>query len=46
VEDLAAGLPVLLDRLHAAGYRIEDVRVVRPDLEAVFLHLTGHELRE
>jgi ABC-2 type transport system ATP-binding protein len=46
VEDLASGLPGLLDRLHAAGYRIEDVRVVRPDLEAVFLHLTGHELRE
>lgn len=44
--DLGADLPVLLGRLRAAGYGIVDVRVVRPDLSAVFLHLTGRELRE
>jgi ABC-2 type transport system ATP-binding protein len=46
IDDLATGLAGLLERLHAAGYGVEDVRVVRPDLEAVFLHLTGRELRE
>jgi len=46
IDDLAVGLPALLGRLHAAGYGIDDVRVVRPDLHAVFLHLTGRELRE
>ena len=46
IEDLAVGLPALLGRLHDAGYGVDDVRVVRPDLQAVFLHLTGRELRE
>jgi len=46
VDDLAAGLPRFLGRLQSAGYGIDDVRVVRPDLQAVFLHLTGRELRE
>jgi ABC-2 type transport system ATP-binding protein len=46
VGDLAVELPALLARLHAAGYGVDDVRVARPDLHAVFLHLTGRELRE
>ena len=46
IEDLAVGLPTLLRRLHDAGYDVDDVRVDRPDLHAVFLHLTGRELRE
>jgi ABC-2 type transport system ATP-binding protein len=46
VADLGAGLPALLGRLHAAGYGVADVRIVHPDLNAVFLHLTGRELRE
>ena len=46
IDDLAAGLPDLLERLRAGGYGVEDLRVVRPGLEAVFLHLTGRELRE
>lgn len=44
--DLAGDLPVLLARVRDTGRRVEDVRVVRPDLESVFLHLTGRELRE
>ena len=44
--DLGVDLPVLLGRLRAAGHGVVDVRVVRPDLSAVFLHLTGRELRE
>jgi ABC-2 type transport system ATP-binding protein len=46
LADLAVELPALLARLHAAGHRVDDVRVVRGDLHAVFLQLTGHELRE
>jgi linearmycin/streptolysin S transport system ATP-binding protein len=46
IEDLAVGLPKLLGRLHDAGYGVDDVHVVRPDLHTVFLHLTGRELRE
>jgi hypothetical protein len=39
-------LGTLLGRLHDAGYCVDDVRVIRPDLQAVFLHLTGRDLRE
>jgi ABC-2 type transport system ATP-binding protein len=46
VGDVALELPALLARVHAAGFGVEDVRVARPDLQAVFLHLTGRELRE
>jgi ABC-2 type transport system ATP-binding protein len=46
VDDVAAELPALLARVAAAGARVEDVRVDRPSLQAVFLHLTGRELRE
>jgi len=46
VDDLVADLPRLLGRLQDAGYRADDVRIARPDLQAVFLHLTGRELRE
>ena len=46
IRDLAVGLSALLGRLHDAGYGVDDVQVIRPDLHAVFLHLTGRELRE
>ena len=46
IRDLAVDLSALLGRLHDAGYGVDDVQVVRPDLHAVFLHLTGRELRE
>jgi len=46
VGDLASDLPALLEQLRAAGYGVADVRVDRADLHAVFLHLTGRELRE
>lgn len=46
IDDLVADLPRLLGRLQDAGYRADDVRIARPDLHAVFLHLTGRELRE
>ncbi|MEO6028033.1 MAG: ABC transporter ATP-binding protein [Candidatus Binatia bacterium] len=46
VTSLGADLPALVGRLRDAGYGVVDVRVMRPDLSAVFLHLTGRELRE
>jgi ABC-2 type transport system ATP-binding protein len=46
VEDVAGGLARLLSALHAAGVVVLDVRVETPSLQAVFLHLTGRELRE
>jgi ABC-2 type transport system ATP-binding protein len=46
LSDVAVELPVLLDRLRVAGRSVEDVDVRGPSLQAVFIHLTGRELRE
>ena len=46
MTDVAAGLPPLLERLRAAGRTVDDVDVRGPSLQAVFIHLTGRELRE
>jgi ABC-2 type transport system ATP-binding protein len=37
---------VLLESASRAGLELEDVSLRRPNLESVFLHLTGRELRE
>ncbi|OGN94336.1 MAG: export ABC transporter ATP-binding protein [Chloroflexi bacterium RBG_13_50_21] len=39
-------LPFILHEAEEAGIEIESVEVREPDLEAVFLHLTGRELRD
>ena len=39
-------LPRLLELAEAAGVEVTSVEVVEPDLEAVFLHLTGKALRD
>jgi ABC-2 type transport system ATP-binding protein len=44
-SDGRAVLPALLDRAARAGVALRGVRVVEPDLETVFLHLTGSALR-
>ena len=46
LRDVGAELPALLTRIHAAGRTVEDVEVRGPSLQAVFIHLTGRELRE
>ena len=46
VEDLGDELPRLLARIAEAGARVEDIEIAAPNLQAVFLHLTGRELRE
>jgi hypothetical protein len=46
LKDVGMELPPLLDRLRQAGRSIEDLDVRGPSLQAVFIHLTGRELRE
>ncbi len=46
VREASAVLPGLLAAATTAGATITGVEVVEPDLEAVFLHLTGKALRE
>jgi ABC-2 type transport system ATP-binding protein len=46
MTDVAADLPPLLERIRLAGRAVEDVDVRGPSLQAVFIHLTGRELRE
>ena len=46
MRDVGGELPELLATIEAAGARVSDLHIETPGLEAVFLHLTGHELRE
>ena len=46
LDDVASDLPAVLEKLSSAGLGVLDMQVERPDLEAVFTHLTGRELRE
>ena len=46
VRDVAAELPELLGEVRGAGCRVLDVEVRSPSLHAVFIHLTGRDLRE
>lgn len=46
VSNVARELPVLLSAIGAQGREVEDVEVRGPSLQAVFIHLTGKELRE
>ncbi|QUC59945.1 ABC transporter ATP-binding protein [Streptomyces sp. A2-16] len=46
VKDARSLLPDLLDLAHEQGVGIRSVEIDEPDLEAVFLHLTGTALRE
>ncbi len=46
VEDVAAELPAMLGDVSDAGAVVTDIRIDTPTLQAVFLHLTGRELRE
>jgi ABC-2 type transport system ATP-binding protein len=46
VRDVAEELPGLLGSVREAGCRVLDVEVRSPSLHAVFIHLTGRDLRE
>lgn len=45
-DDANALLPRLLDSAQAAGARITEINLAEPNLEMVFLHLTGRALRD
>lgn len=45
-DDGGKQLPAILQQLAAGDVQIGSIDVARPDLEAVFLHLTGKALRE
>jgi ABC-2 type transport system ATP-binding protein len=45
-EDANEVLPRLFESAAAAGSRITEINVREPNLEMVFLHLTGRALRE
>jgi ABC-2 type transport system ATP-binding protein len=44
--DAGRVLPRLLEAVEGAGAHVRGVELVAPDLEAVFLHLTGRALRD
>jgi len=46
IADVATELPGLLAQVRAAGLAVRDLDVRTSSLQAVFLHLTGKELRE
>jgi ABC-2 type transport system ATP-binding protein len=46
VDDANAVLPAIFQAAETAGVRITSLNVVEPNLETVFLHLTGRALRE
>jgi len=46
VTELSTELPALIRRIGDAGTTIDDLRIESPSLQAVFIHLTGRELRE
>jgi ABC-2 type transport system ATP-binding protein len=46
VADANAVLPAIFQAAETAGVRITSLNVVEPNLETVFLHLTGRALRE
>lgn len=45
-EDVVKDLPVALASLESVQHRIHDFGIEAPNLHAVFIHLTGRELRE
>ena len=46
VDQARSALPDILARVTAAGISVRSVEVKEPDLEAVFLHITGKGLRD
>lgn len=46
LTNVAAEMPVLLQRVESSGLAVEDIEIRTPSLQNVFISLTGHELRE
>ncbi len=46
VADAGAALPVVVGRANTVGLHVRSIDIEQPNLEAVFLHLTGRGLRD
>lgn len=46
VADVETELPRILQEIHSIGASVLDIEMQKPNLNHVFLHLTGRELRE
>ena len=46
VADAGAALPAVVGRANTAGLHVRSIDIEQPNLEAVFLHLTGRGLRD
>jgi ABC-2 type transport system ATP-binding protein len=46
LDDVSVHLPRLIDEIRHDGYQVSDIEVHAPTLHHVFMHLTGHELRD
>jgi ABC-2 type transport system ATP-binding protein len=46
VEEAATALPSIVSAANEANIRIRSIDIQEPNLEAVFLHLTGRALRD
>jgi ABC-2 type transport system ATP-binding protein len=46
VDDAEVALPAVITAANEAGTRVRSVDIEEPNLEAVFLHLTGRALRD
>ncbi|MCB8985607.1 MAG: ATP-binding cassette domain-containing protein [Ardenticatenaceae bacterium] len=46
VKEAAAVLPAIVTRTNSAGLPLRTIEIEEPNLEAVFLHLTGRALRD
>jgi ABC-2 type transport system ATP-binding protein len=46
IDDAAREIPALLTAIREAGGEVRDMHLTAPSLQAVFIHLTGRELRE
>jgi ABC-2 type transport system ATP-binding protein len=44
--EASKNIPVILEAFFKAGLAVEDISIKKPNLESVFLKLTGKELRE
>lgn len=46
IRDVGSDLTAILSRVASSGEKIVDVHIEAPTLQAVFIHLTGRELRD
>ncbi|HWR24667.1 MAG TPA: ATP-binding cassette domain-containing protein [Methanosarcina sp.] len=45
-EDVTHALPLIMEKVRQAGIEITTVNIKKPSMDDVFVHYTGHDLRE